>query len=139
MSETFQFRLITPVNELVSSEVTEVVLPAFDGECGILADHENFVGLLGTGALKLVSGGNDYWYMVSQGLFQVEDGELSVLAEHGEEVKSIDEQSAKKEIADIDELLNKEIAGSARHQELSLKRDRIKARLDVHHRTTSVH
>lgn len=137
--ETFQFRLITPVNELVSSEVTEVVLPAFDGECGILADHENYVGLLGTGALKLVSGGNDYWYMVSQGLFQVQDGELSVLAEHGEEVKSIDEQAAKKEIAEIEELLAKEVSGTPRHQDLSLTRDRIKARLDVHHRTSSVH
>jgi len=139
MSDNFRFRLITPVAELLSSEVTEVVLPAFDGECGIRSNHENFLGALGTGALKLVSEGNDYWYMVSQGLFQVEDGQLSVLAELGEEVKNIDTDSANKEIKELEAALAKEAVGSSKEKEIRLKRDRILARLDVCRRTSAVH
>lgn len=82
MSQTFNFELRTPTSKVFSGEVSEVILPAHDGEVGVLANHEDFIGVVGTGVLKFVSGGDDFWYTLSDGAFHIEDGALSIIAEY---------------------------------------------------------
>ena len=84
MADEFHVTIMTAGDELFNGTVSELVLPAHDGQVGILAHHENFVGLLGTGLLKAVKGSNDYWLMVSCGVFEVLDGEVVVLAQSAE-------------------------------------------------------
>ncbi len=59
MAKEFEIEVLTRSKTLYKGKATEVVLPAYDGEVGVLADHANFIGLLGTGPLKVVTGGDD--------------------------------------------------------------------------------
>lgn len=137
MADTFNVEILTPKKKLLSEEVSEVVLPAYDGERGILANHEDFIGLLGTGPLKLLKDGNDYWCMVSSGVYEIKGGKLSIIAEVGEkaeEVNGIENMSAKK--SELEEKLEKLSLdqGLGERKELA----QIKARLEVHRRTELV-
>lgn len=84
MSDTFSLKVFTPYGSLFSGDVSEVLLPAHDGELGVLPHHENFIGLLGTGEVRIVSGGSKPVSLtVAEGVFKVTDGELEVIAQQG--------------------------------------------------------
>lgn len=136
MAQSFQLEILTPGKKLLATEVSEVVLPAYDGERGVLAGHENFVGLLGTGALKLVRDGNDYWYMVSSGIYEVKGGTVSVLAEVAQEADEIDPAAAQALLPELE----KKLAGLSTYELdyklIKMRCERAQAQIAVHRRTT---
>lgn len=99
MSATeFKIRVITPAEEVVSTTVSAAVLPAFDGERGILPGHQDFIGRLGTGVLRLVGkGGEEQRFMVSEGIYEVEGGDLKILARLGKTPGQIDLEAQRSE------------------------------------------
>lgn len=135
MASEFALSIYTTGKKLLEATVSEVVVPAFDGECGILAEHENFIGLLGTGLLKMVRDGDDYWFMVSSGVFEVSDGTVTVLAEVGEDAKSIRINDSKARLLEVESLLSKKTPLDADFESLKKELDREKARLEAHRRT----
>ena len=108
---------------------------AVDGEDGILGGHENFVGALETGVLKFVHSGNDYWFMVSTGVFEVRGGEVSVLADVAEEAAEVDLEASKSSLEELEEKVSKLSFYSAEYKRAKVECDRAKARLEVHRRT----
>jgi F-type H+-transporting ATPase subunit epsilon len=64
--------VISPERVLFEGTVSSVVVPAFDGEVGILPHHAPMMTLLGKGELRLGDGG-------SAGRFHIEGGFLQVL------------------------------------------------------------
>ena len=134
MAETFPVQILTPFKKLLTTEASEVVIPASDGECGILANHENFIGLLGTGALKVVNDGNDFWYVVSKGVFKIEGGELKILTNLGEDGTLLDVEAANKKIPLIEEKLKELNPLSNEYQDLQTELQQEKTRIDVHRR-----
>ncbi len=137
-SAEFSVTILTPGSKLLDTKATEVILPGFDGEVGILAGHQNFIGLLGTGALKLVTSGNDYWFMVSSGVFEVRNGALTVLAEVGEKPELIDTKRAEETCAKLEPLLVEKSAYSDDYAQIATEYQKAKARLEIHRRTEVV-
>lgn len=139
MSAEFELEILTLGKKLFGEKVSEAIIPAWDGETGILANHENFVGKLGTGSLKIVQEGKDFWYMVSGGVYEVRDGVVSVLAQVAEEASQVDMESAK----EIDEKLSSELPktnlNTIAGQNMTMELERARARLEVYNRTKSVH
>ena len=135
MAESFSFELITPVKTLVAENVQEVTVPAYDGECGVLPGHENFVGLLGTGALKFVKNGDDFWYVVSSGIYQVRNGQLIILTELGEEAAQVKIEEARNRLVELDKEIASSEADPQAVEALLLERERCEARLEVYNRT----
>ena len=101
MSETFKVQVLTPVGIVFSGRATEVVLPGKDGQIGVLAAHQDIVGLLGTGALKLVIDAKPRWFMVSSGFYEVTNGELSILCEIAETPENLDRALASEKAAEL--------------------------------------
>jgi F-type H+-transporting ATPase subunit epsilon len=134
MEKEFAFRVVTQSRPLVSTDVTEVVLPGFDGEVGILAGHQDFIGVIGTGVLKVVRGGDDYWYMVSSGVFQVQNGEVTVLVESGEDAREVDVESCRTKLRELEDALETK-STSQEIDRTRLEFDRTKARIEAHRRT----
>ncbi len=136
MNQEFTLEVLTPAKPLLKAQVSEVVLPAYDGEVGVLAEHEDFIGLLGTGALKLVRGGDDYWFMVSSGLYEVSAGKLTVFAEIAEDAKEIDAGAASKRIQELEAQLNDPQKFNPEHfNSQKLEHEQNAARVEVHRRT----
>jgi len=54
MSEEFKIEIVNPEKSFLSKEdVTEVVVPAFEGEMGILKDHISIISFLKPGIIKI--------------------------------------------------------------------------------------
>lgn len=138
MADEFRLHILTSAAELFNQTVSEVVLPGHDGERGILGGHENFVGLLGTGALKLVREGNDYWVMVSSGLYQVDAGVVTILAELAEPATDIEFETASAQGEELKSKLEQADTLSEEYNYLTLELLRAQARADVYRRTNLV-
>ena len=80
MSEEFKIEIVNPENSFLSKEdVTEVVLPAFEGEMGILKDHISIISFLKPGIIKIFSKSGEENYYVEDGIVEFKNNNLSVL------------------------------------------------------------
>ncbi|NIY12400.1 MAG: F0F1 ATP synthase subunit epsilon [Gemmatimonadetes bacterium] len=73
--------LITPDATVYEGEADMVVLPAWDGEVGILRGHAPMMALLGSGRMRVTVGSEERSFHVSGGFMQIADDVVSVLSE----------------------------------------------------------
>ena len=105
MSEEFKIEIVNPEKSFLSKEdVTEVVVPAFEGEMGILKDHISVISFLKPGIIKLFSKSGEENYYVEDGIVEFKDNNLSVLTSSIFNIQDID----KKEIQDLLKLAEEE-------------------------------
>jgi len=79
-AKQLRVRLLSPARTLLDQEAAMVVLPAFDGEWGILPGHAPLVALLGTGCLRVtVSEQVGHAFAVRGGFVQVRDNVVTIL------------------------------------------------------------
>jgi F-type H+-transporting ATPase subunit epsilon len=106
MGTSLQIEILTPAGEVVSSTASEVLLPSSRGELDILPDHEDLVGLLSTGTVKIVEEGKDFWFVVSGGAFKVEDQQVTLFAEYGVRAEDIKQSEVEKELGEVKNALS---------------------------------
>ena len=100
MSEEFKIEIVNPEKSFLSKEdVTEVVIPAFEGEMGILKDHISIISFLKPGLIKIFSKSGQENYYVEDGIVEFKNNNLSVLTSSIFNVKDINKGK-------IEELLN---------------------------------
>ena len=80
MSEGFKIEIVNPEKSfLVKEDVLEVVVPAFEGEMGILKDHISIISFLKPGIIKIFSKSGDESYYVEDGIVEFKNNNLSIL------------------------------------------------------------
>ena len=80
MSEEFKVEIVNPEKSfLVKEDVSEVVVPAFEGEMGILKDHISIISFLKPGIVKILSKSGDENYYVEDGIVEFKNNNLSIL------------------------------------------------------------
>ena len=80
MSEEFKIEIVNPEKSfLVKEDVSEVVVPAFEGEMGILKDHISIIPFLKPGIIKILSKSGDENYYVEDGIVEFKNNNLSIL------------------------------------------------------------
>ena len=80
MSEEFKIEIVNPERSFLSKkDVTEVVIPAFEGEMGILKDHISIISFLKPGIIKIFSKPREEKYYVEDGIVEFKDNNLSIL------------------------------------------------------------
>ena len=86
----------TPESAHFDGEVTVAVLPATDGEIGILPKHAAMVCALGTGACRLTTDEGVLKFALSGGFSRVRDNVITVLTTRCETGSKISAEEAKK-------------------------------------------
>ena len=80
MSEEFKLEIVNPEKSFLSKEdVTEVVVPAFEGEMGILKDHISIISFLKPGIIKVITKSSEEKYYLEDGIVEFKDNNLSIL------------------------------------------------------------
>ena len=80
MSEEFKVEIVNPEKSfLVKDDVSEVVVPAFEGEMGILKDHISIISFFKPGIIKILSKSGDENYYVEDGIVEFKNNNLSIL------------------------------------------------------------
>ena len=113
MSEEFKIEIVNPEKSfLVKEDVLEVVVPAFEGEMGILKDHISIISFLKPGIIKVFSKSGNENYYVEDGIIEFKNNNLSILtstifaiadldkSKQGDLLKKAEEEASKAEISD---------------------------------------
>tara|TARA_B100001123_G_C15017023_1_gene909939 strand:- start:393 stop:791 length:399 start_codon:yes stop_codon:yes gene_type:complete len=80
MSEQFNLEIVSPEKSFLKKDnVTEVVVPAFEGEMGILKDHISIISFLKPGIIKVNSGSEEISFYVDDGIVEFKNNSLSIL------------------------------------------------------------
>ena len=92
MSDKFTIEIITPEKTILKSEATEVTIPSFEGQMGILKDHIPLITLLRPG-LILVQKQEEKKYFVEEGTVEFSDNNLLILTSTVKDLKNIEKSS----------------------------------------------
>ena len=80
MSEEFKVEIVNPEKSFLSKgDVTEVVVPAFEGEMGILKDHISIISFLKPGIITIHSKSGEEKFYVEDGIVEFKNNSLSIL------------------------------------------------------------
>ena len=92
MSEGFKLEILNPEKSFLSQDgVLEVVVPAFEGDMGILKDHISIISFLKPGLVKVFeSSSNQETYYVEDGIIEFKNNCLSILTSNIFDIKKID-------------------------------------------------
>ena len=92
MSEGFKLEIVNQEKSFLSKDgVLEVVLPAFEGDMGILKDHISIISFLKPGLVKVFeSGSKQETYYVEDGIIEFKNNCLSILTSKIFDIKKID-------------------------------------------------
>ncbi len=91
MSEQFNLEIVSPEKSFLKKDnVTEVVVPAFEGEMGILKDHISIISFLKPGIVKIMSGSEEENFYVDDGIVEFKDNSLSILTSNIFDIKNSD-------------------------------------------------
>ena len=105
MSEEFKVEIVNPEKSfLVKEDVSEVVVPAFEGEMGILKDHISIISFLKPGIIKILSKSGDENYYVEDGIVEFKNNNLSILTSSIFNIKDIEKTKISELLTQAEEL-----------------------------------
>jgi F-type H+-transporting ATPase subunit epsilon len=127
-----QLDIVTPQAPVFSEPVDAVTLPTANGETGILPGHAALVSALGAGVLSYTRGGETQRMVVSGGFVEINQDQVSVLAEVAENAADIDADAARAELQEAQAALNAWTGGDQdAFDTAKTKLDRAQARLQL--------
>ena len=119
MDQEFKIEIVNPDKSFLSKEdVIEVIVPAFEGEMGILKDHISIISFLKPGILTINARSGEEKFYVEDGIIEFKNNNLTVLTssiftlkelEKGkiqDLIKAAEEESNKPEISDQSKYLS---------------------------------
>ena len=109
MSENFKVEIVNPDKSFLSKEdVSEVIVPAFEGEMGILKNHISIISFLKPGIIKILSKSGNENYYVEDGIVEFKNNNLSILTSSIFNIKDLNKHKIDEIITKAEKDLNKE-------------------------------
>ena len=125
MSEKFTVEIISPDKSIIKSDTTEVTIPSFEGEMGILKDHIPLITFLRPGIIE-IKDQIERKYFVEDGTVEFSKNNLLILTSTAKEISNIDKKSLSTIIGKVEKKLSEgEITDKERYL-LSYKLDTLK-------------
>ena len=108
MSEEFKVEIVNPEKSFLSKEdATEVVVPAFEGEMGILKDHISIISFLKPGIIAIQSKSGEDKFYVEDGIVEFKDNNLSILTSSIFNLNDLEKNKLQDLLKSAEEELNK--------------------------------
>ena len=80
MTESFKIEIISPDKSFYNNDnVNEVVVPAVEGDMGILKNHISIISFLKPGLIKVLTDNSEDEFYVEDGILEFKDNTLSIL------------------------------------------------------------
>ena len=109
MSKEFKVEIINPEKSFISKDkVTEVVVPAYEGDLGILKDHISIISFLKPGIIKILEKNEEQRYYIEDGIMEFKDNSLSILTSSIYNIKEMKKNSIDDSLKDAEKLLSNE-------------------------------
>ena len=117
MSEEFKIEIVNPEKSFLSKEdVLEVVVPAYEGEMGILKDHISIISFLKPGIITIHAKSGEDKYYVEDGIVEFKNNDLSILTSSIFNLKDIEKNKLQDLLKIAEEEVNEsDISDQARY------------------------
>jgi len=100
---SFQCVVVTPEQQALDETAEQVVIPAWDGQVGILTGRAPLLVKLGLGVLRVdTAGGRSRTFMIDGGIGQMKGNRLTILTNEAVAAEDIDAESARAEYAEAE-------------------------------------
>ena len=100
MPEKFTVEIISPNKSIIKDETTEVVIPSYEGEMGILKDHISLITFLRPGKIKIKDTNKTYY--VEDGTVEFSNNNLLILTSTAKDLSEIDKNLLQALIAEAE-------------------------------------
>ncbi len=97
----FHCVIVTPEQQAFKADITQAIIPAYDGQVGILTGHAPMLAKLGVGELRvdLVGGGTRY-FLVDGGVAQMRGQELTIVTDDATAASELNADTARATLAE---------------------------------------
>ena len=104
MSDKFSIEIISPEKTILKSETSEVVIPSFEGQMGILKDHIPLITFLRPGII-LIQDQEEKKYYVEEGIVEFSNNKLLILTSTANNLKNFEKEIIDRWINDAEKKL----------------------------------
>jgi F-type H+-transporting ATPase subunit epsilon len=96
---SFQCTIVTPESQVLDDKIDQAILPAHDGEMGILTDRAPLLVKLGVGPLRIDMGGTHKLFLIDGGVAQMRENKLTILTTLATPKEELNPEAAKADLA----------------------------------------
>ena len=121
MSENFVVEIISPDKIILKSEATEVTIPSYEGQMGILKDHIPLITFLRPGLIVTKKNEEENFFFVEEGTIEFSNNTLLILSSTVKSLKDLDRHSIDTIIKNSEEKINKDETSDKEKYLLSYK------------------
>jgi F-type H+-transporting ATPase subunit epsilon len=138
MASTLRLEIVTPESRAYSDDVEMVVLPAVEGEMGVLPMHVPVMTQIQPGELIVSKGGHTLHLAVGEGFVEITQERVSVMTDMALEEKEIDEAAAEAAVKRAEEALKQRDLGGEESAAVEASLAKSLAQLHVKRRRRNV-
>ena len=106
MSENFTIEIISPEKSIIKSSTTEVVIPSYEGEMGILKDHVPLITFLRPGVITLINVADKKKFFVEEGTVEFSNNNLLILTSKAKELNDFNTELLEKSINEAEKKIS---------------------------------
>ena len=126
MSENFTVEIISPDKSILKSEATEVTIPSYEGQMGILKDHIPLITFLRPGLIVIKENSVEQRFFVEDGTVEFSNNNLLILTSTAKNLDNLDKNSLDVIIKNSEEKISKDGLSDKERYLLSYKIDILK-------------
>tara|TARA_B110000027_G_C16084651_1_gene285331 strand:- start:535 stop:924 length:390 start_codon:yes stop_codon:yes gene_type:complete len=93
MSENFVIEIISPDKSILKSEASEVTIPSYEGQMGILKDHIPLITFLRPGLMIVKGDSEEKVFFIEEGTVEFTNNNLLILSSTAKNLKDLDKNS----------------------------------------------
>ena len=106
MSENFTIEIISPEKSIIKSSTTEVVIPSYEGEMGILKDHVPLITFLRPGVITIINVADKKKFFVEEGTVEFSNNNLLILTSKAIELNDFNAELLEKYINEAEKKIS---------------------------------
>ena len=126
MSENFFVEIISPNQSVLKSEATEVTIPSYEGQMGILKDHISLITFLRPGIIIIKKENEEKKFFIEEGIVEFKDNNLLILTSTSKSLEDLDKNLLDSISKESEEKIKKREISDKEKYLLSHKIDTIK-------------
>ena len=125
MSEKFTVEIISPDKTIIKTETSEVQIPSYEGEMGILKEHIQLITFLRPGIIK-IKNDNEKEFFVEEGTVEFSNNNLLILTSKAKDLSNVDKKSLSTLLSEAEKKISDNKSTDKEKYLLSYKIDTLK-------------
>ena len=114
MPDKFTVEIISPDQTILKQETNEVIIPAFEGQMGILNNHIPLITFLRPGIITIKAEGEKRYY-VEEGTVEFSNNNLLILTSTARDLIDLDKSKINELLKNVEENLNNQSTDKERY------------------------